>query len=317
MANRVSSCMSRVSVLTAAAAVIVLFGLSASIIGQAPVPFRTPPPGSPPAKIRPYSEFAGCPEEPAQFHRCAQEKVKTFVPPRTPDGKPDFQGYWNRIGIRNLENIEEHPESLDGSGGRSSIVDPADGRIPYQPWAAAKRDAHFDKYLDSGQYCLPDGAPRFLWGATKFIVQTAGYVFMLNDYADTYRIIPTDGRPRIGQKIRLWQGDLRVRWEGNTLVIEPTNRWAETTLDHIGNFITPDAKIVERLTMIDKDVIYVTATIEDGKVFTRPWTVAFGWRRNPNPEYESWEQGCWEGVYNTSLKYTDEGRKRSHGAFEK
>ena len=72
------------------------------------------------------------------FHRCAQEKAKTFNPPRTPDGKPDFQGYWNRIGIRNLENIEEHPESLDGSGGRSSIVDPADGRIPYQPWAGGQ-----------------------------------------------------------------------------------------------------------------------------------------------------------------------------------
>src|SRR5688572_5188693 len=215
MANRVSSCMSRVSVLTAAAAVIVLFGLSASIIGQAPVPFRTPPPGSPPAKIRPYSEFAGCPEEPALFHKCAAEKAKSFNPPRTPDGKPDFQGHWNRIAIRNLENIEEHAESIDGSGGRSSIVDPPDGRIPYQPWAAAKRDAHFDKYLDAGQYCLPDGAPRFGYGATKLVVQTPGYVFMLNDYADTYRIIPTDGRPHLGPDIKLWQGDLRGRWEGN------------------------------------------------------------------------------------------------------
>jgi len=316
MATRVSSWTLRVSVFIAAIVVLVLSGLSRSTSGQAPVPFRSPPPGSPPAKIRPYAEFAGCPEEPALFHRCAQEKAKTFVPPRTPDGKPDFQGYWNRIGISKLENIEEHPESLDGSGGRSSIVDPADGRIPYQPWAAAKRDAHFEKYLDAGQYCLPDGAPRFAWGATKFVVQTPGYVFMLNDYADTYRIIPTDGRPHVGPSIRLWQGDLRGRWEGNTLVIDATNQLAETTLDHIGNFISPDAKVVERATMIDKDVIYYTATIEDAKVFTRPWTMAWGWRRNPNPKYESWEQGCWEGVQ-SSLKYTDEGRKRSHGAFER
>jgi hypothetical protein len=44
--------------------------------------------------------------------------------------------------------------------------------------------------------------------------------------------------------------------------------------------------------------------------------MAWGWRRNPNPKYEMWEQGCWEGVQ-SALKYTDEGRKRSRGAFEK
>ena len=153
-------CLSLSSVI--AIIVLILAGLSRPVVGQSRAPFGSPPPGSPPAKIRPYSEFGGCPEEPAQFHRCAQEKAKTFNPPRTADGKPDFQGYWNRIAIRNLENIEEHPESMDGSGDRSSIVDPADGRIPYQPWAAAKREAHFEKYLDAGQFCLPDGAPRFL-----------------------------------------------------------------------------------------------------------------------------------------------------------
>jgi hypothetical protein len=139
---------------------------------------------------------------------------------------------------------------------------------------------------------------------------------MLNEYADTYRIIATDGRPHLGPNIRLWQGDLRGRWEGNTLVIDVTNQLAETTIDHIGNFISQNAHVVERATMIDKDVIYYTATIEDAKVFTRPWTMAWGWRRNPNPKYESWEQGCWEGVQ-SSLKYTDEGRKRSRGAFDK
>jgi hypothetical protein len=316
MASPVSSWTFRASILVAAIVVLALSWLSRPAIGQSNVPFRTPPPGSPPAKIRPYAEFAGCPEEPALFHRCAMEKAKTFSPPRTPDGKPDFQGYWSRIGIRNLENIEEHPASLDGSGGRSSIVDPPDGRIPYQPWAAAQRDAHFDKYLDAGQFCLPDGAPRFAYGGTKFVIQTPGYVFMLNDYADTYRIIPTDGRPHLGPNIKLWQGDLRGRWEGNTLVVNATNQLVETTLDHIGNFITQDATVVERATMIDKDVIYYTATIEDAKVFTRPWTMAWGWRRNPNPKFEMWEQGCWEGVQ-SALKYTDEGRKRSHGPYEK
>jgi hypothetical protein len=283
--------------------------------GQSTAPFATPPPGSPPAKIRPYSEVAGCPEEPALFHRCAVEKAKTFTPPRTRDGVPDFQGVWGRVGIRNMENIEEHPETMDGSGGRSAIVDPPDGRIPYQPWAAAKRDGHFARYLDAAQLCLPHGSPRFAYGGGKQVLQAPGSVFILNNYADTYRIIPTDGRPHIPPGIRLWEGDLRGRWEGNTLVIDVTNQLAMGQIDHVGNFVSEYAHVVERLTMIDTNVIHYTARIEDPKVFTRPWTIAFGWRRSANAD-EMWEQGCREGVQ-ISLKRTDHGLRRYPGAFAK
>jgi hypothetical protein len=306
----------RATVLAVAAAALVLSALAPAARGQSSAPFATPPRGSAPAKIRPYGEFAGCPEEPALFHRCAIEKAKSFNPPRTADGKPDFQGYWGRIGIRNMENIEEHPATIDGSGGRSAIVDPPDGRLPYQAWAVPKRDAHFAKYLDAAQFCLPHGAPRFAYGGTKLVVQTPGNVFMLNDYADTYRIIPTDGRPHLGAGIRLWEGDLRGRWEGNTLVIDVTNQLAMGPIDHVGNFISEYAHVVERVTMIDKDVIHYEATVDDPKVFTRPWTMAFGWRRNTNAEFEMWEQGCWEGVQ-SSLKYTDDGKTRYKGAFVK
>jgi hypothetical protein len=316
MASPVLRWMLHVCVLGVAVAVLVLSGLSRAVIGQSSAPFATPPPGSPPAKIRPYGTFAGCPEEPGLWYPCATEKAKTFNPPRTPDGKPDFQGYWVRIVIRNMENVEEHPQTIDGSGGRSEIVDPPDGRLPYQPWAAAKRDAHFAKYLDAAQFCLPHGAPRFAYGGTKLVVQTPGFVFMLNDYADTYRIIPTDGRPHVGSDIRLWEGDPRGRWDGNTLVIDVTNQLAMGPIDHVGNFISDDANVVERMTLIDKDVIFYTATVDDPRVFTRPWTMAFGWRRNPNPAYEMWEQGCWEGVQ-SSLKYTYDGRGRYQGAFAK
>ncbi len=45
------------------------------------------------AKPKPTS-YGGCPAEILAFHACAQEKAKTFNPPRTPDGVPDLQGYW-------------------------------------------------------------------------------------------------------------------------------------------------------------------------------------------------------------------------------
>lgn len=296
MASRVSSGMPRVSVRVAAIVVLAVSGLSRPAVGQSPAPFATPPPGSPPAAIRPYATFAGCPEEPALFHRCAMGKAGTFNPPRTPDGKPDFQGIWNRIGIRNMENLQEHPETMDGSGGRSAIVDPPDGRIPYQPWAEARRDTHFDTYLDPPRLCIPQGAPRFAYGGAKLVVQTPGQVVMLNDQAHWYRIIPTDGRPHVGSNIRLFEGDARGRWEGNTLVIDVTNQNAIVWLDHVGNFYSNAVHVVERMTMIDRDVIHYTATIEDPNVYTRPWTIAFGWRRTQDSDYEMWEQACWEGV---------------------
>src|SRR5258705_13129304 len=80
-------------------------------------PFASPPPGSGPTPMKPYGQSGGCSEEPAQFHRCAMAKAKAFKPPRTPDGNPDLQGFWSRIARRNMENIEEHPETMDGSGG--------------------------------------------------------------------------------------------------------------------------------------------------------------------------------------------------------
>ncbi|MBI4888759.1 MAG: hypothetical protein HY824_16800 [Acidobacteria bacterium] len=284
----------------AVAPVVFVLGVPWQPLAAQRAPFATPLAGSPPATIRPYGQAAGCPEEPALFHACALEKAKTFTPPRTPDGRPDFQGVWNRIGIRNMENIQEHPQTMDGSGGRSAIVDPADGLIPYQPWAAAKRDTHFSTYLDPPRMCLPQGAPRFAYGGAKQVIQSPGYVFMFNDQSHYYRIVPTDGRPHLGSKIRLFEGDLRGRWEGDTLVIDVTNQNAVAWLDHVGDFYSPAVHVVERLTMIDRDVIHYTVTIEDPNVYTRPWTMAFGWRRTQDSSgYEQWEQACWEGVSTT------------------
>ena len=183
-----------------------------------------------------------------------------------------------------MENLEEHPASIDGSGGRSAIVDPPDGRIPYQPWAAAKRDTTFERYHDAAQYCLPHGAPRFAYGGTKLLVQTPGYVFMLNDYADTYRIIPTDGRPHVGSGIRLWEGDVRGQWEGNTLVMNVSNQLAMSTIDHVGNFVSEHAKVVERMTMIDKDVIHYAITIGIRRCSRGPgrWRSDGGGTRTPS-----------------------------------
>ena len=295
-----------------------LLALQQTPVAGQRAPFATPPPGSGPTPMRPFGQVGGCPEQPAQFHRCATAKAKGFNPPRTPDGRPDFQGFWGRIGLRNMENIEEHPESMDGSGGTTSIIDPADGRIPYQPWAAAKRDTHFSTYLAPAQYCLPHGAPTQAYLAGGFrVLQQPGTVLVLNDYAHTYRVIPTDGRPHIGPGIQLFEGDARGRWEGNTLVVDVTNQRDRTWLDHVGNFYSDGVHVVERFTMFHPDVILYEATIDDPRVYTQPWTMTFGWRRNAEPGFEMWENACWEGVSQGALDRVDIGLKYYPGAFSK
>ena len=275
---------------------VAVCGLSWPVLGQSSAPFETPPPGSGPTPMEPYGEAAGCSEAPALFHPCALEKAETFDPPRTPDGTPDFQGMWNRFGIRNMENIQEHPETMDGNGGLSSIVDPPNGLIPFQPWAKAKRDAHFDTYLDPPRMCLPQGAPRFAYGGAKRWVQQPGLVAMFNSQAGWYRLVLTDERPHLGEKIRLFEGDARGRWEGNTLVIDINNQNAIAWLDHVGDFYSDAVHVEERMTMIDPDVIHYTATITDPNVYTQPWTMAWGLRRQANSDGEIWESACWEGV---------------------
>ncbi len=296
--------------------VALVLGLQQSAAGQR-APFASPLPGSGPTPMRPYGQSGGCSEEPAQFHRCAIAKMTEFNPPRTPDGKPDFRGFWNRIVVRNMENIEEHPETMDGSGGKSSIIDPADGKIPYQPWAAARREQQFAAYVNPSQVCSPQGQPKQVYGPGTFrVLQTPDTVFMLNDFAHTYRIIPIDGRPHVGTDIRLYEGDSRGRWEGNTLVVDVTNQKDRVWLDAVGNFFSDVVHVVERFTMIDKNVIHIEATIDDPQIYTRPWTMVVGWRRNTEPPLEIWESGCWEGVQG-SLDQARYGRKSYLGAFPK
>jgi len=243
-----------------------------------------------------YGDLGGCSDEPQQFHQCATAKMKEFNPPRTPDGTPDFRGHWSRAGVFGTDNIEEHGPGLGDPGGKSLVVDPPDGKIPYQPWAAAAKAGYEHTHMDPAALCYLPGSPKQLYTAgINQILQTPDSVIFLNDYTHAYRVIPTDGRPRLGPHVRLFMGTSRGRWEGNALVVEVTNQNATTWFDHVGNFFSDAVHVIERWTMIGPDAIHVEARIDDPKVYTRPWTMAFGLRRNADPAFEIWENACHEG----------------------
>lgn len=239
---------------------------------------------------------SACPDDdPAVFHPCAMTKAKTFNPARTPDDKPDFGGLWRRR-IAAHEDVEAHPKTLDDAGGPSVVVEPPDGKVPMQPWADAWRKGHPEKYIHHNAACFLSGAPAtmYITGLYQFL-QTRDYFVVLTEEAHAYRSIPLDGRPHIGKDIALWQGDARGRWDGNTLVIETTNQNAIPWLDQRARFYTEEARVTERLTLVDANTMHYEATIDDPIVYTRPWKIAIPFRRNTQEDIELWEEDCYEG----------------------
>jgi hypothetical protein len=237
---------------------------------------------------------AGCPVEPVKFHACAVPRMKAFNPPRTADGRPDLQGYWDRAFTS--QDIEEHPDGFGTQAGPSLVIDTPDRRIPYQPWALELKKDILNRFISPLASCLPPGVPRqAIAPAAHQIIQAPGYVVHLLEYSHAYRIIPTAAGPHVPGAVTLWQGDSRGRWEGNTLVVDVTNSNGLTWFDNAGNFFSDGVHVVERFTLVDADTIHYEARIEDPKVYTRPWTMVSVFTRNKEPGFELLEQACHEG----------------------
>ncbi len=221
--------------------------------------------------------------------------------PRGPDGHPDFQGRWlrSREGEGRATNIiEEHSGGFGIQAGRSLVINPPDGIFPYQPWALEERDRRRrpeSAYEDPQANCFLSGVPRIM-NFDFEIFQRPGYVLFLSDYNNTSRFIPLGGRAHIPVGIRLYMGDPRGRWEGDTLVIETTNFNGKTWFALGGDFMSADAHMVERFTMLDANRLRWEATVTDLEVFTRPWTVRYGpFTRDEGPVPEHVEDSCQEG----------------------
>lgn len=232
-----------------------------------------------------------------------------FTAARTADGQPDLQGFWRVSpgGSYNIQDLEMHWIYQRGTPnpevrGMSRIVDPPDGKLPYQPWAAAKAkeisNTHTEPTPDNinpDARCFMQGVPHHLYNREIEILQTADSVAIFNMAHHTFRVIPLDGRPHIAEPIKLWMGDSVGRWEDDALVVEVTNHNDQTRFDVVGDFHSDALRVDERFVLVDPDTIQYTATIEDPTVFTRPWTMAFRLVRDKEYGDELWEEACYEG----------------------
>jgi hypothetical protein len=209
-------------------------------------------------------------------------------------------------------------------GYTSLVVDPPDGRVPALTAEARARRVvpgtngvgPFDTLDDFNNYdrCITRGLAGswlpVVYGNGARILQTPDAVIIAYEMVHDTRIIPLDpstrsgspraesrgdGRARLGPDIKLWMGDSRGRWEGNTLVIETTNFTGRTSIGPNGGGVRHSAamKMTERLTRIDPEMIDYELRVDDPKTYVQPWTLRM--TLTTQPGYVIYEYGCHEG----------------------
>ena len=180
------------------------------------------------------------------------------------------------------------------------------GEIPYQPWAAQRQKENFQKRLtrptdrvtnettgDPEAKCYLPGVPRATYMGFPFqIVQTAGLILIKYEYADATRMIHMREKPEAPSES--WMGWSIGRWDRDTLVVDVTNQVDRTWFDRAGNFHSDALHVIERYTPISAHHLMYEATIEDPKVFTRPWKISMPLYRRIEPNAQVMEFKCVE-----------------------
>ncbi len=200
----------------------------------------------------------------------------------------------------------------------SLIVDPPNGRLPaLTPEAEKYRKeaklpgewrgvANSPEDLNIYYRCITRGllgsVIPVVYNNGNQILQVPGYVVFRNEMIHESRVIPLDGRPHVGPDIRLYLGDSRGHWEGNTLVVETTNF---TDRDAIGSngagypgdpgYHSDQLKVIEKFTRTGAKTLEYRATVDDPKTWTKPWTMLIQMERNDG--YQIMEYACHEGNY--------------------
>jgi hypothetical protein len=219
-----------------------------------------------------------------------QGAPRAYAGPRTADGKPNLNGIWQVLGTAHWD-LEAH-SAQDGVPAGPSVVEGGD--IPYLPSALAKRKENYQKRAtaDPLSKCYLPGVPRVTYVPLPFeIVQTPKHVVMSYEIAHARRIVYTDGSPHV-EALEFWMGDSRGRWEGDTLVVDTNNLTDKTWLDKSGNFHSAELHVVERYTPTDADHIAYEVTLEDKKVFTRPWKMNMVIYRRLEKDLQLFDYDC-------------------------
>lgn len=218
-----------------------------------------------------------------------------YQPPRGADGHPDLNGIWQAFVTANIDLLDHdaqpgpHPEMMGAYGAwpaGQGIVE--GGEIPYRPEALARKKQNVDTRMtvnissdarrhDTGDpelKCYRPGLPRANYMPFPFqIIQSQQYILIVHEYANALRTIYMDDHKEAPADS--WMGWSNGRWDGNTLVVDTSGFVPYTWFDRAGNYHSDALRVVERYTPVSPYHLMYEATIEDPRVFTRPWKISF------------------------------------------
>ena len=240
-------------------------------------------------------------------------QLPAYRAPRLPGTQnPNLNGYWQAFNTASWD-LQPHaagPAPFPALTGTIGAMPPGMGvvegnQIPYRPEMLAKKKENFEKRFtrpidvetnsttgDPEAKCFLPGVPRATYMGPFQIIQTAKQILLSYQYANATRIVFMDRKPPIPADT--WMGISIGRWEGDTLVVDVTNQLDRTWLDRAGDFHSDAIHVTERYTPISPYHIQYEATIEDPKVFTRPWKISMPLYKNIEKNVQMLEFKCVE-----------------------
>jgi hypothetical protein len=237
-------------------------------------------------------------------------QAQAYRPPRlSGTTNPDLTGIWQAFVTANWDIQDHSAESgpyprLHGIWGAQP---PGQGvvegnEIPYRPEVLAKKQENFKNRLtvdhdnlntigDPEAKCYQPGVPRATYLPFPFqIIQSTDKIVIAYQFASASRTIPL-GKPTEAP-VDFWMGWSNGHWEGDTLVVDVKGFNDMTWFDRAGNFHSDALHVVERYTPITPYHLMYEATIEDPKVFTRPWKMTMPLYRRMETNVQFLEFKC-------------------------
>ncbi len=210
--------------------------------------------------------------------------------PKTADGKPDLSGVWmTRPPGRGQQQKQQPP--ADGSPPLATFRNIGSGfkdGLPLLPWAAdllKSRKAENSKD-NPDAHCLPLGLMQLhMHPQPRKIIQSPRLIVILYEAQAGVRQIFLDGRSLPPADVQPWWYGYSIgHWDGDTLVVETTGFRDDVWLDIDGSPLTNSGKLTERFRRINYGTLQIDVTVEDPKVYTKPFTVRVVQRIMPDTE---------------------------------
>src|SRR6266700_2406796 len=244
-----------------------------------------------------------------------------FRAPRTADGKPNLSGIWQAMNTAEWD-IQAHDAkagplvvmgAVGGIPAGLGVVD--DGPLPYRPEALATKKENEANWLalDPVVKCFLPGLPRATYMPFPFqIVQSPQYVSFTYEFAFASRVV------NIGMKSKApvdsWMGWSSGSWDGDTLVVDVTGMVEDTWFDRAGNYHSDALHLTERYTPTSANTLLYEVTVDDPKVYTRPWKMSMPLYRRMEKNVQLLEFNC--VPYVEELMYGHLRKVRTPGAID-